>query len=58
MKGLRIFISTSHSSYLEVPAKLERKPVDDLNEGNKTESKTKPTETAKAGDEVHPSHFW
>ena len=58
MRGLWIFISTSHSSNLEVPEKLERKPVDNLNKGNKTESKTKPTETAKAGDEVHPSHLW
>ena len=58
MRGLWIFISTSHSSNLEVPAKLERKPVDNLNDGNKTEPKAKPTEAAKAGDEVHPSHFW
>ena len=58
MRGLWIFISTSHSSNLEVPAKLERKPVDNLNEGNKTEPKTKSAKAAKAGDEVHPSHFW
>ena len=58
MRGLWIFISTSHSYNLEVPAKLERKPVDNLNEGNKTEPKTKSAEAAKAGDEVHPSHFW
>ena len=58
MRGLWIFISTSHSSNLEVPAKLERKTVDNLNEGNKTEPKTKSAKAAKAGYEVHPSHFW
>ena len=36
------------SLQLELPAKLERKPVDNLNNGNKTESKTKSAEAAKA----------
>ena len=43
---------------LKVPAKLQRKPVDNLNDGDKTESKAKSAEAAKARDEVHPSHFW
>ena len=43
---------------LKVPAKLQRKPIDNLNDGDKTEPKTKPTEAAKARDKVHPSHFW
>ena len=50
--------SFSHFCRSELPAELQRKPVDDLNDGDKTEPKTKSAEAAKAGDEVHPSHFW
>ena len=43
---------------LELPAKLNREPIDDLSNRNKADPKTKPTEAAKAGDEVQPSHLW
>ena len=39
-------------------AKSDREPVDNLSKRHKADSKTKPTETAKAGDEVQPSHLW
>ena len=53
-----VLFSFPHSFNLELPAQRKRKPVDNLNNGNKTESKTKSAEAAKARDEVHPSHFW
>ena len=42
----------------ELPAKPNREPIDDLSNGNKADPKTKPTEAAKAGDKVQPSHLW
>ena len=42
----------------EPPAKPDREPIEDLSNGNKADPKTKPTEAAKAGDEVQPGHLW
>ena len=42
----------------EPPAKPNREPIDDLGNRYKADSKTKPTETAEARDEVQPSHLW
>ena len=42
----------------ELPAKSDREPVENLSKRHKADSKTKSTETAKAGDEVQPSHLW
>ena len=43
---------------LEPPAKPYGEPIDDLSKRDKADPKTKPTEAAKAGDEVQPSHLW
>ena len=43
---------------LEPPAKPYGEPIDDLSNRDKADPKTKSAETAKAGDEVQPSHFW
>ena len=43
--------------HLEPPAKPDREPIDDLSKRDKADPKTKPTEAAKAGDEVQPSHL-
>ena len=40
-----------------VSAKLEREPVEDLSNWDKTDSETKSTEAAKSRNEIHPSHL-
>ena len=42
----------------EVPAQLDRKPVENLCKRDKTDPKAKSTEAAEVGDEVQPSHLW
>ena len=42
----------------ELPEKPDGEPIENLSKRHKADSKTKPTETAKAGDEVQPSHLW
>ena len=46
------------SKLRDISAQSDSKPVEDLNEGNEAEPKAKSAEATKAGDEVHPSHFW
>ena len=43
---------------LESPTKPDGEPIDDLSKRDKADPKTKSTESAKAGYEVQPSHFW
>ena len=43
---------------LECPTKPDWEPIENLSKRDKADPKTKPTEAAKAGDEVQPSHFW
>ena len=42
----------------ELSAKSHREPEENLSKRHKTDTKAKSTETAKAGDEVQPSHLW
>ena len=42
----------------ELSAKSYREPVENFSKRQKTDAKAKSTETAKAGDEVQPSHLW
>ena len=42
---------------LELPAKPDREPVENLSDGDKTDPKAKPAEAAKARDEVQPGHL-
>ena len=42
----------------ELPAKPDGEPVENLSKRHKADPKTKSTKTAKAGDEVQPSHLW
>ena len=42
----------------ELPQKPDREPVENLSKRHKADPKAKSTETAKAGDEVQPSHLW
>ena len=39
-------------------AQFDGEPVENLSKRHKANPKTKSTETAKAGDEVQPSHLW
>ena len=43
---------------LELPQKPDGEPVENLSKRHKADPKTKSTETAKARDEVQPSHLW
>ena len=42
----------------ELSAKSYGEPVENFSKRHKTDTKAKSTETAKAGDEVQPSHLW
>ena len=42
----------------ELPAKPDGEPVENLSKRDTADPKAKSTETAKAGDEVQPSHLW
>ena len=42
----------------ELPQKPDGEPVENLSKRHKADAKAKSTETAKAGDEVQPSHLW
>ena len=42
----------------ELSAKSYGEPVENFSKRRKTGTKAKSTETAKAGDEVQPSHLW
>ena len=42
----------------DIPAEPNREPVEELCDGDKTDSKAKSTDAAKTGDEVQPSHPW
>ena len=42
----------------ELSAKSYGEPVENFSKRHKTDAKAKSTETAKAGDEVQPSHLW
>ena len=42
----------------ELLPKPDGEPVENLSKRHKADAKAKSTETAKAGDEVQPSHFW
>ena len=42
---------------LELFTESYGEPVNDLNDWDKTDSKTEPTHTADAGDEVEPGHL-
>ena len=44
--------------FCKVPAKSDREPVDDLNDGHKADSKAKAAKTSEVGDEVIPGHLW
>ena len=41
----------------KVPAESDGKPVDELDNRDKADSKTETTEPSKAGDEVKPRHL-
>ena len=42
----------------QIPAEPNGEPIENLSKRHKADSKAKSTETAKAGDEVQPSHLW
>ena len=42
----------------ELSAKSYGEPVENFSKRRKTGTKAKSTETAKAGDEIQPSHLW
>ena len=42
----------------QIPAEPDGEPIENLSKRHKADSKAKSTETAKAGDEVQPSHLW
>ena len=42
----------------ELSAKSYGEPVENFSKRHKADPKAKSTETAKAGDEVQPSHLW
>ena len=57
MKNIQT-IKSSSDEKSELPPKPDGEPVENLSKRHKAESKAKSTETAKAGDEVQPSHLW
>ena len=42
----------------QIPAQFDGEPIENLSKRHKTDPKTKSTKTAKARDEVQPSHLW
>ena len=42
----------------QFPAQFDGEPVENLSKRREANPKAKSTETAKAGDEVQPSHLW
>ena len=41
----------------DIPAEPNREPVEELCDGDKTDSKAKSTNSSKVGDEVQPGHL-
>ena len=42
----------------KVPAESDGKPVDELDNRDKADSKAETAKPSKAGDEVEPGHLW